>query len=142
MIEAIAGALVASLMILVIRRSTSLHWMYSVVLIILPVIYMVFGIFSGETGVIIKELLYGLPFIFVGALCLLFGFKLSAYLLAAFWLLHGLYDVYHDVFLINSGVPFWYPVFCAAVDLVIGAYLLYASAKVTGFNIKRARADG
>ena len=138
MIEGVIGLILAGVTIYSSRIQNYEHWMYSVVLISLPLIYMGFGIFSDSNEVILKELIYGLPFLFVGLGCFIFGFKGSGYIVAIFWLLHGAYDLAHDKFFINSGVPVWYPVFCAAVDVVIGIYLLVIATKIPNSNIKLA----
>jgi hypothetical protein len=78
------------------RKKVALQ-LYSWVLISLPVIYIFFGALSGDLGVVFNEIVYGFPFIVGGALCLIFGFKASGYFLASLWLVHGAYDIYHDV---------------------------------------------
>jgi len=117
------------------RKKVALQ-LYSWVLISLPVIYIFFGALSGDLGVVFNEIVYGFPFIVGGALCLIFGFKASGYFLASLWLVHGAYDIYHDVLFINSGVPSWYPVFCAVVDAGVGLYLFYSVFKLPNLNIK------
>lgn len=136
MIEGIVGFLAAVSMIISARLQNLSHWLFSAVLILLPVIYMIFGALVGDASLIVKELVYGLPFIVAGFLCLLFGFKASGYLLASLWLIHGGYDIYHDILFINLGVPSWYPVLCAVVDVVVGCYLFYSVSKLPNFDIK------
>lgn len=141
MIEGIAGLLVAVSMIISSRLQNISHWLFSVGLILLPVIYVVFGIFTSDSSIVFNELLVGIPFIVAGFLCLRVGFKASGYLLASLWLIHGGYDLYHDLLFINSGVPSWYPVFCAVVDVVVGFYLFYSVSKLPNFNIKSTGAS-
>lgn len=138
MAEVIVGLMLAGVTIYSSRIQNYEHWMYSVVLISLPLIYMGFGMFSGSREIILKEFIYGFPFIFVGLVCFIVGFKGSVYIVAIFWLLHGAYDLAHDHIFINSGVPAWYPVFCAVVDVVIGIYLLVVATKIPSSNIKLA----
>ena len=138
MIEGMAGVLVAVSMIISSRLQNISHWLFSVALIVLPVIYVVFGIVTGDSITIVNELLVGIPFIVAGFLCLRLTFKASGYLLASLWLIHGGYDLYHDFLFMNSGVPSWYPVFCAVVDVVVGLYLFYSVSKLPNFNIKQA----
>ncbi|MEL6439011.1 MAG: hypothetical protein AAFQ80_07145 [Cyanobacteria bacterium J06621_8] len=123
MLEVLLGIIVGLSMVVVTSRQRISGRLYSASLISLPIIYVGFGILTQDTSVILHELVYGLPFIFVGILCLLNNF--SYYPVAIFWLIHGGYDLYHDTFLINGGVPGWYPVWCAVVDLVVGIWLLY-----------------
>ena len=58
--------------------------------------------------------------------------------MGAFWILHGLYDLTHNQFLTNAGVPAWYPVFCFSVDVVVGAYLLWLSRRIANANLRQA----
>ncbi|MEO8576499.1 MAG: hypothetical protein ABI556_07365, partial [Gemmatimonadales bacterium] len=56
----------------------------------------------------------------------------------AFWILHGLYDLTHSHLITNAGVPGWYPVFCFSVDVVVGAYLLWLSRRISNGNLREA----
>ena len=44
--------------------------------------------------------------------------------------LHGLFDLLHPAVIDNSGVPAWWPAFCAAVDLVLGGWVLLLAGRV------------
>jgi len=141
MIEGMAGLLVAVAMIVSARLKPISHWLFSVTLILLPVIYIAFGLFTGDSSIILGEILVGVPFIVVGFLCLRLGFVASGYLLASLWLIHGGYDLYHDFLFINPGVPSWYPVFCAVVDMVVGSYLFYSMYRLRTVTIKSTGAS-
>ena len=130
MIEIVVGALLAIAMILITYKNQRTQWVYSIGLISLPFIYVIFALIAGDGNAIGKEMFYGAPFIVVGALCLNKKFKGATLLLATFWLVHGAYDIYHDVLFVNAGTPGWYPVFCAAFDLVVGGYLLIRFKKL------------
>jgi len=136
MIELVAGILIVLPTVLLMRRQKYESWFYSLSLVSLPAIYMAFGIFSEGENVILKELLYGLPFFAIGIISLLYSFKFSAYIVAAFWLFHGAYDLYHNHLFINTGVWSWYPVFCAAVDITVATYLFFSATKWPQSNIK------
>lgn len=136
MIELIAGILIVLPMVLLNRKQKSEKWFYSLSLVSLPLIYMAFGIFSEGKNIILMELIYGLPFILTGFICFFYGFKYSAYLVAAVWLAHGGYDLYHNNLFINTGVWSWYPVFCAAIDVTLFLYLMYSATKWPQSNIK------
>lgn len=123
-------------MIVSARKQNFNHWLYSTALISLPLIYMGFALFSEGKSVVLKEFLYGLPFIAAGFVCLLVRFKASGFLIAILWLLHSVYDLFHPSLFINSGVPGWYPLLCAVVDLVVGGYLVYYVSSLSNFNIK------
>lgn len=126
--QLIAGLAVAFIIIKASHKLTSLP-LYAMALMCLPCIYAAFAIFNQEATqtVVIKEMAIGIPYIAVGLMALQSKLKMISYLLAILWLMHGAYDLFHDHLFINPGVPVWYPVFCAVVDLVIGTYLLYVA---------------
>lgn len=138
MIESLAGLLVAISLIVSARQQSISHWIYSAALISLPLIYMGFAALTGDFTIVFKEAIVGLPFIVVGFLCLFFGFKASGYLVAFLWLVHGGYDIYHETLFSNSGVPSWYPLLCAVVDIVVAGYLFYSVSKLPDGNIRSA----
>lgn len=72
-------------------------------MISLPIIYMAFGVCSEGDYVILKEFLYGLPWIIAGILVLAYDFKYSTYVVGILWVVHGGYDLYHNYLFINSG---------------------------------------
>ncbi len=112
-------------------RSQNLEsWFYSASLISLPIFYMFFGLLSGEMKYVGLEFVYGIPYFIAGGVMMLWRFRLSCYLLAAFWIAHAGYDFYHDSFFVNPGVWSWYPLFCAVIDFVLGAYLIYLATQL------------
>lgn len=124
MIAVTLGILLGLMTIGISRQLHWENWAYSACLILLPLIYMFFGLFADGEAVILTEFLFGIPYFVAGILCIKYGFKRSGYVVAVLWLLHGLYDMNHAILFTNSGVPSWYPVFCAGVDIVVGLYLL------------------
>ncbi len=138
MFELVAGVLIVVPMVLLTRRQHYQSWFYSLSLVSLPLIYMGFGVFAHGEEVVMKELLYGLPFILTGLLALFFSFKHSAYLVAILWFGHGGYDLYHDYLFINNGVWSWYPLFCAAIDVTLAGYIFYSAKQWPQSNIRLA----
>jgi hypothetical protein len=120
---AAAVVLIAPVMVLAHRYSVE-RQTYCAFLILLPLIYAGFGLFAAQSGVVQQELLWGIPFFFLGTLALVLGTRLPLYITAVAWIAHGGYDLLHDQFFINSGVWWWYPVACAVIDIAVGAYLL------------------
>ena len=59
---------------------------------------------------------------FFGTLAYL-GIKRNAYLLAAGFVLHGIFDIIYSLFPLSDLRPPHYDVFCISVDWVIGVYL-------------------
>lgn len=138
MIEALIGVAVGVLTIVLARIIRGQHWLYSIGLLTLPSLYASFALRAGEPAVGVKEMLYGVPFIVAGLLFAFVSVRQSAVVVGAFWILHALYDLTHSQFFTNAGVPGWYPVFCFSVDVVVGAYLLWLSRRISNANLRLA----
>jgi hypothetical protein len=138
LIGAFIGLLFAGATIYVAAAKDIESWLYVAFLPSLPVFYMAFGALDGSTNTIMMELVFGLPFIAAGLLLLSVKFRYSAYLAGSFWLAHAGWDFFHDLFFINAGVWLWYPVFCAVIDFVVGAYLIYLGTKLPQARIDLA----
>jgi hypothetical protein len=138
LIEALIGVAVGVLTIVLARIIRGQRWLYSLGLLTLPSLYASFALQAGEPAVGVKEMIYGIPFVVVGLVFAFVSVRRSAVVVGAFWILHGLYDLTHSQFIINAGVPGWYPVWCFSVDVVIGAYLLWLSRRISNANLREA----
>ena len=138
MIEALIGVAVGVLTIAFARIIRGQCWLYSLGLLTLPSLYASFALHAGEQAVGVKEMIYGFPFVVVGLVFAFVSVRQSAVVVGAFWILHALYDLTHDQFIANAGVPGWYPVFCFSVDVVVGAYLLWLSRRISDANLRKA----
>ena len=138
MIEALSGVAVGVLTIGLARIIRGQRWLYALGLLTLPSLYACFALQAGEQAVGVKEMIYGVPFVVAGLVFAFVSVRQSAVVVGAFWILHGLYDLTHSQFITNAGVPNWYPVFCFAVDVVIGAYLLWLSRRISNANLRQA----
>jgi hypothetical protein len=138
LIEALIGVAVGVLTIVLARIIRGQRWLYSLGLLTLPSLYAFFALQAGEQAVGVKEMIYGVPFVVVGLVFAFVSVRQSAVVVGAFWILHGLYDLTHSQFITNAGVPGWYPVFCFSVDVVIGAYLLWLSRRISNANLRQA----
>jgi hypothetical protein len=137
-IEALMGAAVGVLTIVLARIIHGQGWVYSVGLLALPGLYALFALQAGEQAVSVKEMIYGIPFVVAGLVFAMVSVRKSAVVVGIFWMLHGLYDLAHDQLITNAGVPGWYAVWCFSVDVVIGAYLLWLSRRVPDANLRHA----
>ena len=135
---ALIGAAVGVLTIVIARVIRGERWLYSLGLLVLPGLYTCFALRTGETAVVVKEMLYGVPYVVAGLVFAFVSVRQSAVLVGALWLLHGLYDLVHSQLFTNPGVPGWYPIFCFVVDAVVGAYLLWLSRRVPDANLRQA----
>ena len=138
MIEALIGVAVGVLTIASARIIRGQRWLYSLGLLTLPSLYAFFALQAGEQSVGVKEMIYGVPFVIAGLVFAFVSVRQSAVVVGSFWILHGLYDLTHSQFITNAGVPRWYPVFCFSVDVVIGAYLLWLSRRISNANLLEA----
>jgi hypothetical protein len=82
-------------------------------------IYVGFGLQDGRPGSIAAQLLGGLPFVTVAVL-----WPRAIAVLGVAWLGHGLWDGAHELGLLATRVPAWYPGVCLGWDLVLGAAAL------------------
>lgn len=138
MIEALVGAAVGVLTIFLARIIHAERWVYSIGLLSLPSLYALFALHAGEQASGAREMLYGMPFLIAGLAFTVVSVRYSAVAVGAFWILHGLYDLVHGSLLTNPGVPAWYPVWCCAVDVVIGGYVFWLSRRITDGNLRLA----
>jgi len=138
LIEALVGVAVGVLAIVLARIIRGQRWLYSLGLLTLPSLYAFFALQASEQAVGVEEMIYGVPFIVVGLFFAFVSVRQSAVVVGAFWILHGLYDLTHGRFFTNAGVPGWYPIFCFSVDVVIGAYLLWLSRRISNANLREA----
>jgi hypothetical protein len=137
-IEALVGAAVGVLTIVIARLIRGERWLYSLGLLTLPGLYASFALHAGERAVGVKELIYGAPYVVAGLVFAFVSVRRSAIVVGAFWILHGLCDLVHSRLITNTGVPAWYAVFCFVVDAVIGSYLLWLSRRVPDANLRQA----
>lgn len=138
MIEGLIGAAVGVLTIVVARVIRGERWLYALGLLTLPGLYASFALLAGEPAVGVKEMIYGIPYVIAGLAFAFVSVRRSAIVVGGFWLLHGLYDLVHGQLITNTGVPAWYPVWCFAVDVVIGSYLLWLSRRIPEANLRQA----
>jgi uncharacterized membrane protein HdeD (DUF308 family) len=136
--EALLGAAVGVLTIVLARSIRGQRWLYSIGLLVLPSLYAIFALQAGEQAVGVEEMIYGIPFLVAGLVLAFVSVRHSAVVVGAFWMLHGVYDLMHSRLLTNPGVPDWYPVWCCSVDVVIGAYLVWLSRRVPNGNLRLA----
>lgn len=138
MLEALIGAASGVLTIALARMLRRQRWFYAIGLIVLPSLYAGFALRAGLPALGLREMAWGLPFLVAGLVFAFVDVRQSAAMVGAFWILHGAWDLTHDMWFTNPGVPGWYPVWCGAVDAVVGAYLLALSRRIPEGNLRRA----
>jgi hypothetical protein len=93
---------------------------YSTVLIIIASYYVLFAVLGGSGHALVWELVIAVGFSAVAITGALFLPTLVGTGIVA----HGLFDIVHDVFIENSGVPTWWPSFCASIDVSLGIWVI------------------
>ena len=105
------------------------EWAYPALLASFPFFYFIFALWVNDKNALKNEFLAAIVFFLIVGLYLRYRSAWTEYLLVAGFFLHAAYDVSHDWFLINLGVPSWWGGFCALVDVFIGIYLVFQIKK-------------
>ena len=92
---------------------------YAVVLIVIATYYVLFACMANEA--IIEEVLAASVFLAIAVA----GVYFRPLLLGVGIILHGVFDLFHGAIISNSGVPIWWPAFCASIDVVLGVWVIY-----------------
>jgi hypothetical protein len=91
---------------------------YPTVLIVIATYYVLFAAMNVSRQALGAEIAVASGFSLLAVL----GFKKSPWLVAAALAGHGAFDFVHHRFIDNPGVPHWWPGFCLACDVVMGAW--------------------
>jgi hypothetical protein len=92
---------------------------YPTVLIVIASYYVLFGAMGASGRTLIIEIVVAGGFLLVAVL----GFKQNFWLIVTALIGHGVFDFVHRFFIDNPGVPHWWPGFCLAFDVLLGAFL-------------------
>jgi len=92
---------------------------YPTVLIVIASYYALFAVMgASRRTLIIESVLAGIFVLFA-----VLGFKRNYWLVVAALVGHGVFDLVRHFFIDNPGVPQWWPGFCLASDVVVGAWV-------------------
>ena len=94
---------------------------YPVVMIVIASYYALFAVMGASTHALVLESLVGALFLTVAVS----GFRWSLWVVVVALATHGIFDLTHDIFIANAGVPVWWPKFCLTYDLTAAAYLAW-----------------
>lgn len=94
---------------------------YPTVTIVVASYYVLFAVMGASTGVLLAEALGAAAFVVLSAV----GFKRSLWWVVVALAAHGVFDLTHDAFVDNAGVPHWWPEWCLAFDVTAAAYLAW-----------------
>ena len=107
---------------------------YPTIMIVIASYYVLFAAMSGSVQTVLIESVVMTLF----AAAAVAGFKSSAWIVVAALAGHGVFDGFHGRVLENSGVPVWWPAFCAAYDLGAAAGLAWLMRRGLTTNDVRA----
>jgi len=96
---------------------------YAVVLIVIATYYVLFACIANEA--ILTEILFASIFSVIA----IAGALRWPLLLGVGIFMHGVFDVVHGYIISNSGVPEWWPAFCASIDVALGLWVIYLVKK-------------
>lgn len=92
---------------------------YPTVLIVIALLYLLFGSLDGRTSVVLIESVFALVFSAVAIV----GYRKGCWIVAAGIAAHGVFDFVRQFFIENAGVPIWWPGFCGTIDVLIGVWV-------------------
>jgi len=93
--------------------------LYPAMLIVIAAYYDLFAVMGGSSNALTLEIAAGVVFVGLAVA----GFKTTLWITAAGIAGHGVFDIFHDYFILNSGVPSFWMGFCSSIDIVLGLYL-------------------
>lgn len=118
----ITVGLLLSLGVFVFARRTGLdrdRAFYPTIVIVVAQYYVLFAVMSGSPRTVLIESVVMMGF----AAAAVAGFKSSLWVVVAALFAHGVMDTFHGQVIANTGVPVWWPAFCAAYDVGAAAWL-------------------
>ena len=92
---------------------------YPTVLIVIASYYVLFAVMGASKHTLSIEIVVAGSFLLVAVL----GYRRNFWLVVAALIGHGIFDYVHRFFIDNPGVPHWWPGFCLAFDVLLGAFL-------------------
>jgi hypothetical protein len=92
---------------------------YPTLVIVIATYYILFAVMGASLAAILIESLVAVLFLVVAVL----GFKNNLWLIVVALAGHGVFDMFHHVFIEKPGVPIWWPGFCLTFDIFAGGFL-------------------
>ncbi len=92
---------------------------YPTVLIVVASYYVLFAVERASARTLMIEIAIASCFLIAAVL----GFKRSFWIMPVALAGHGVFDFFHRLFIVNPGVPRWWPGFCLAFDVVLAIWL-------------------
>ena len=93
--------------------------LYPAIMMVIAALYVLFAVIGDSTEALIVEVAAGAVFVGMAVA----GYKRSLWLVVFALAAHGVFDLFHSAFVINPGVPQFWPTFCSAYDIAAAIYL-------------------
>ena len=93
--------------------------LYPTMLITIALLYDLWAVLGGSNHALLLEAAVGVIFIGLAVA----GFRWSLWFTVVGLIGHGIFDLVHPQLFQNPGVPTWWPAFCMAADVALGAFL-------------------
>jgi hypothetical protein len=90
-------------------------------MIVIATYYALFAVMGDSAHTLAVESLVGASFLTIAVS----GFRWSLWAVVVALAAHGIFDLTHDTFIANAGVPVWWPKFCLTYDFTAAAYLAW-----------------
>lgn len=100
---------------------------YPTVLIVIALYYALFAAMGGSVHALVVEAAVIAGFFGLAVA----GLKRSLWIVVAGLAAHGIFDALHARWIVNPGVPPWWPGFCLAYDVTAAGYLAWLLARRT-----------
>lgn len=102
---------------------------YPMLVIVIATYYILFAVIGNSTRTLTLESVIAGAFLALAVA----GFKKNVWVIVAALAAHGVFDFFHHRFVHNDGVPFWWPGFCLAFDVLAAAFLAMLLMRRSGF---------
>lgn len=100
---------------------------YPTVLIVIATYFVLFAVLTGDRTAILIQSLVAAGFVAIA----LIGHRAGIAVVAAGIAAHGVYDFAYAELGLRHGAPQWWPAFCGAADIVLGAAAIIGLKRVT-----------
>jgi hypothetical protein len=123
MISALIG-LALSIVIIIFAKVTRFERdrsFFCTILIVIASYYVLFAVIAERS--IIRELIVASAFVSIAIL----GSYKSLTIIGFGIVAHGIYDIFYMLYIKEIIAPIWWPSFCAALDIVMGLWVVYLS---------------
>lgn len=119
MLPLLLGAAIGIISIVLINLLTRTHRVIYYGLVLSGIGFLYVGFTWTDTYQLVTTIIQAFAFVLLA----FYGIKRSIYILAAGYLLHGLWDLVYNLVTTVQLVPPHYDIFCFTIDFVMGAYL-------------------